>query len=237
MDRFRFKDFEIEHRHSAMKVGTDAVLLGAWTDIPDNAEALDIGTGCGIIAMILANRSRTVRVTAVDSDKASFDEAAGNFAMCPWPDRLLAVNQSIQGFALQTSFKFSLIVSNPPWFSNCLRVPGDLRRNNARHSDTLSFRELIDLSLHISSPDVVISLVLPMQEGNLFCRNALDAGLNLHRRCVVCPREGRLPHRQLLQFGMSVPVYTEETELCIHDRTGHYTDAYKELTRKFYLNF
>lgn len=237
MNRFRFKDFEIEHRQSTMKVGTDAVLLGAWTDIPDNAEALDIGTGCGVIAMILANRSRSVHVTAIDSDEASVVEAAGNFESGPWPGRLRAVNQSFQDFAVQTHLKFNLIVSNPPWFNNCLRVPGNQRRNNARHSDTLDFNELIDLSVSVSAPGAVISLVLPMKEGILFTRSSLDAGFNLQRRCIVFPRAGKQPHRQLLQFGLTGTVCTEETELLIHDDAGRFTDAYRELTGMFYLNF
>ncbi|MCD4665845.1 MAG: methyltransferase [Bacteroidales bacterium] len=119
---FHFKQFNISDENSAMKVGTDAVLLGAWTDISETNNILDVGTGSGIVATILAQRSEA-NIDAIDIDKGSIDDAENNFDNCPWKNRLTAIHSSLQEYVKFTSKKYDLIVSNPPFFSNSLKSP------------------------------------------------------------------------------------------------------------------
>lgn len=236
MDRFRFKSFEVEHHRSTMKVGTDAVLLSAWTQVAGATKVLDIGTGCGIISLILASRSPDLDVTAIDIDSQSIEEAQLNFAASRWSSRLMALNQSLQSFVASTPDRFDLIVSNPPWFINCLRVPGNSRRNNARHHDALNFPDLIDGTTRLLSDNGRATFILPATEGTLFVEMALRKGLNLSHKCVVRSNPKKAPYRWLLEFSAQRDS-SIITELSIHSPNGSFSEAYKALTGDFYLNF
>lgn len=220
-----------------MKVGTDAVLLGAWTDIPTGRRALDIGTGCGVIALLLANRDSSLQITALDLDEPSVAEAHANFMASPWCDRFWVVNDSLQSFSKQHLPGFDLIVSNPPWFQHCLRVPGNARRNNARHGDTLNYEDLLAGATRLAMSTTVFSLVLPFAEASAFSDQASGFGWFLHRRCKIVSLTGRPPYRQLLQFGKSQGVSVQESTLEIQHADGTFTSEYRDLTKQFYLNF
>ena len=150
-----------------MRVNTDAVLLGAWCPLPDEApepRILDIGTGSGVIALMLAQRCPAARITAIDIDEPSALQAADNFRCSPWPDRLTAQHISLQDFTPPLKGgrgdSFNLILSNPPYFRNALRNP-DPRRSDARHTDTLSFDDLCRCSATLLSDDGTLALILP----------------------------------------------------------------------------
>lgn len=237
MNRFRFKTFEIEHHRSTMKVGTDAVLLGAWVELEGAANALDIGTGCGVISLILASRSSNLSVTAIDIDSESTEETRSNFASSKWFHRLIVHNQSLQCFASSAVIRFDLIVSNPPWFINSLRVPENARRNNARHNDALNFCDLIEGTIKLLNLNGRASFVLPSTEGSLFVEMARQKGLYLSRKCLIKSDPKKAPHRWLLEFRQQHTDSVAITELSVHNENGLFSEAYKTLTGDFYLNF
>ena len=174
VEPFRFRQFAVAHDRCAMRVNTDAVLLGAWCPLPDEApepRILDIGTGSGVIALMLAQRCPAARITAIDIDEPSALQARENFLASPWPDRLTAQHISLQELASRNPRsprkprkprqpRFDLILSNPPYFRNALRNP-DPRRSDARHTDTLSFDDLCRCSATLLSDDGTLALVLP----------------------------------------------------------------------------
>ena len=167
VEPFRFRQFAVAHDRCAMRVNTDAVLLGAWCPLPDEApepRILDIGTGSGVIALMLAQRCPAARITAIDIDEPSALQARENFLASPWPDRLTAQHISLQDFTPPLKGgrgdSYNLILSNPPYFRNALRNP-DPRRSDARHTDTLSFDELCRCSAELMADDGTLALVLP----------------------------------------------------------------------------
>lgn len=220
-----------------MKVGTDAVLLAAWVNTEDCFTALDIGTGCGVIALILANRSNQLQIKAIDIDEPSIEEAAANFNRSPWPLRIEASRCSLQQFADKNNHRFDLIVSNPPWFSNSLRVPDNPRRNNARHDDGLSFDELISSTGKLLSPQGRAAFIIPSSETNRLVQTAAALNLHVQRMCKVMPRANRPPNRTMLEFSSCNQQNPVISSLTIWQQPGEYTHEYKELTHPFYLNF
>lgn len=159
---FRFKKFTVYHDKCAMKVGTDAVLLGAWADTSFCRNILDIGTGTGIIALMLAQRSQAT-VEAIDIDKEACVQATENAAASPYTERIKVVHASCADFAASNQQKrYDLIVSNPPYFINSLKCP-DNKRTVARHTDTLLLSDLIREAQTLLSPSGRIALVLPYE--------------------------------------------------------------------------
>ena len=170
-----------------MKVGTDAVLLGAWVEVKPSDWVLDIGTGCGILPLMLAQKG-IAKVHAVDLDEASVREAAENFDASQWHDKLFAFYADIRRFTMQCSY--DLIISNPPFFINSYKCDAD-RKNQARHTDTsLTFKELVDSVRRLLKPDGRFALVLPERESHDFLPIAEQAHLFLHRQHNIIPVEG-----------------------------------------------
>ena len=240
-----------------MKVGTDGVLLGCWSGydataagsptIPHRyhyARCLDIGTGSGLIALMLAQRFPDALIDAIDIDKAAVEQAAENFAASPWSDRLHAYCAKLQEWSIVNSQFYSLIVSNPPYFQNSLKNP-DKGRQTARHTDTLSFSELIHHSTRLLSENGILALILPAEAESEVCELAQAEGLSLTRITRVYSKESKPARRVLLAFGKSksrnadistsrntAPV---EDTLVLEDEKGGRSAAYRELTKDFYL--
>lgn len=218
-----------------MKVGTDGVLLGAWTRLRgDERLILDIGTGTGLIALMMAQRVPRARVMGVDV--ADVSQARENAAASPWGERLSFVQQPVQEFV--SSRPFDLILSNPPYFVDSLHSP-DVGRTQARHAVTLPFEELILAVRRLLAPEGRFAVILPSDEAVRFCRVAASS-LEVIRRTDVRTTPRRVPKRTLLEFGHLgvVHEHLSQTELVIG--TGEhesYTDAYRDLTRDFYLKF
>ena len=245
MSTFRFKRFEVVNERSAMKVNTDGVLLGAsMTIMPSDRRFLDVGTGTGTIALMAAQRASdmlddgfpTLRITAIDIDEPSAEEAAANFRNSPWSGIMEARNESLETYlsSLGNEERFDLIFSNPPYFDEDTLAP-ELRRNNARHTSTgLSYRELIDFAAERLSPDGRLSMVLPADTELDMTRHARMMGLHLFRilRIRTVPRKS--PIRIIVEFSHSRCLNPEDKVLTIHDE-GKYSEEYLSLTRDFYL--
>lgn len=223
---------------SAQKVGTDGVLLGAWVSLPAAAEntseaprILDIGTGTGVIALMLAQRCPQAIITGLDIDRASAEEAALNFKESPWAGRLEARCIPLQEFDAEP---FDLIVSNPPFFINSLKAPSQ-RRSAARHTDTLSHADLISSTLRLLSPEGRLAVIYPPEEAADFIMAAESAGLHLARRCEVHSKSGRQVKRMLLEFSRAgLPCIFESLDILSGD---DYSVQYREMMKEFYLNF
>ncbi len=228
---FNFKEFDIYHHNSSMKVGTDAVLLGSWV-AGSSGLGLDIGTGCGIIALMLAQRFENLYVKGIDIHEGSVKEAQFNFAQSPWGDRLQAENVSLQYIA-QQRVEFDLIVSNPPFFVNSTQAP-EINRNNARHTGNLNYKDLVHLSSALLKDSGSLALILPSDQEKSFVQMARERKLYLWRKTSFRPKRTKKIERTLLQFSKS-PTTKVLDELVQYTSEGDWTPEYKELTWDFYL--
>ena len=212
-----------------MKVGTDGVLLGAWATVsPEDRQALDVGTGTGVIALMLAQRSAGLEIIGIDIDEAAAGEAAENFAASPWADRLTARAVSLQAFVSEREQpEFDLIVSNPPFFSASLKAL-DAQRRAARHNDTLPPADLIQAARRLLSPSGRLSVIYPPEEARAFVMESESAGLYLSRLTRVISVAGQPPKRHLMEFSRT-PAQPLFTDLVIG------SPEYRSLTGDFYL--
>ena len=218
-----------------MKVGTDAVLLGAWVGVEPHAKRiLDVGTGSGVIALMMAQRSGfDSRVDAVETDPASVIQARENVAASPWPGKIEVFNTPVQDFAKER--KYDLIVCNPPFFSKSLLPPAQ-HRQNARHTETLSFQELIESVLRLLSPAGTFAVILPVTEGTRFRELAHSCQITCHRSTAFFSRQGKPQERWLMEFsfeGRGTP--TEPETLVLYKEADQWSEGYKALTCDFYI--
>lgn len=231
---FRFKHFAIEDNGTAMKVGTDGVLLGAWADVAEDKSILDVGTGSGIIAIMAAQRNATAHITAVDIDADAVAQAQANILATPWHNRIACKHLDIKAFA--SDAKFDHIISNPPYFVEKTHSP-NAQRSLARSAESLPFRVLVESAERLLNVGGKLSVVLPTESALLFRYEAFER-LWLSRLCSVVTVEDDAPKRVLMEF-----VYTDKPlmprceELVIQQRDGSYSPKYRELTKDFYLNF
>ncbi len=236
MPAFKFKQFEIKHDKSTLKVGTDAVLLGAWIPISNTCEnILDIGSGCGIITLMLAQRSNAI-ITGVDIDKDSTKEATENADNSPWKDRINFQNISIQNFCIsQYKNSYDLIVSNPPFFVNSLKSPTH-KRNISRHTDTLSFEDLISTASYCLSPGGLFALIVPSIAKEIIQEKAKNQGLFCIKVLLIQPFEHKPANRVIMLFSREEQSLQTEN-LIIRNASMEYASAYRSLTKDFYLDF
>lgn len=228
---FRFKQFDVVNRQSAMKVGTDGVLLGAWAASAGNS-ILDVGAGTGLIALMMAQRFPDAEVTAVEIDPVAVQEAAANFSASPWNQRLTAICADFTSW-ISPDRKFDAIVSNPPFFTAGLRAL-DSSRAAARHCDTLPLPVMFSQSYSMLAPEGVLSLILPQELDSEIEFMAVTAGLYPSRRCHVTTTPRKPAKRTLWEFSMADGP-CRHSELSITDGNGAFTPEYISLTRDFYL--
>jgi tRNA1Val (adenine37-N6)-methyltransferase len=233
---FEFKQFRINQSNCAMKVGTDGVLLGAWAPIPPTAtQILDIGTGSGLLALMLAQRTHA-QIQAVEIDIQAAQQAKENFLLSPWKEQLQITNTDFQSFAKKTLQKYDVIVSNPPYFRNSLQAP-DTTRSLARHSDTLTLDDLVEGVIKLLQPWGNFCVILPLQEGSLLCDIAYKRGLFCTHSTNIYPTPTAAPKRVLLSFSFH-QTHQLTDHLTIETEERHiYTDEYKNLTKAYYLHF
>jgi tRNA1Val (adenine37-N6)-methyltransferase len=227
---FRFKQFSVDDNRCAMKVGTDAVLLGAWADLSAAESILDIGTGCGLIALMAGQRSFG-HITAIDIDKDATLQSKENFAGSPWQNRIKCIHTAVQQFHPATFFE--LIICNPPFFKNALKTPDD-QRNLARHNDTLSFESLLASVDRLLDQKGTFAFILPVDEAAELICIAATHRLYLKRKCTVYSREDKSPNRVMAEISRKESEVIMET-LVIRDQNNQYTIQYKDLTKEFYL--
>ena len=232
---FCFKQFAVVQDNTAMKVGTDGVLLGAWCSCAGAQRVLDVGTGTGLIAMMVAQRSEA-QVSAVEIDSLACVDAVGNFGNCPWDDRIELFNLPIQEFADDCQDRFDLIVSNPPFFSNSLKAPS-AGRALARHDDTLPVADLFNCAVRLLTDNGRISVIIPADRLDDYDSEAALHGLRPVRRAMVRPNPNTPFHRAMVEYGYGESYTTSEIISIETEEHGVYSPEYIALTRDFYLKF
>ncbi|MCG8411025.1 MAG: methyltransferase [Bacteroidales bacterium] len=232
---FKFKQFTIYQDQCAMKVGTDGVLLGAWANCDYAHKILDIGTGTGLIALMLAQRSEAC-IDAIEIDEKACKQAADNALRSPWKDQIEVINESLQDWLKIENLKYDLIVSNPPYFQNSMYAT-DENRTNARHNSTLDLKYLIRAAQLFLDNEGILSVILPYLEGTMFILQAAEQGLFCVRQTNVLPKPGKEPKRLLLEFSKTKKPLVEQEIIIELNKRHQYSEAYKNLTRDFYLAF
>ena len=226
---FSFRQFTVRQDGCAMKVGTDGTLLGAWAE--GGKRVLDIGTGTGLIALMMAQRFPDASVTAIDIDSGACRQAEQNVAESPFAHRITVVNSCVQDFRLG---EYDAIVCNPPFFVDSLGCP-DSRRHIARHSSALSFPELFGAVGRLLCSGGVFSAVVPVECLSLFDSCAAMEGFRCVRRCAVKTVPRKPARRFLVAYSMSSSLPCIEEEGCIEDGSGRRSAWYSQLTAEFYL--
>jgi tRNA1Val (adenine37-N6)-methyltransferase len=231
---FKFKQFTIQQENCAMKVGTDGVLLGAWVHVENANSILDIGTGTGLIALMLAQRC-SAKIDAIEIDLAATEQALENFNNSPWKDRLNVNHEPFQVHS-QKSVKYDLLVTNPPYFSGALKS-ADLKRSAARHDSTLNKKELLDGSVRLLNSNGRLGIILPIEEYNVFSSQISQWNLFEIRKTFVIPKPGRKASRVIAELSF-VQQPVEIGEMIIEKYGRHaYSEEYIGMTKEFYLKF
>jgi tRNA1Val (adenine37-N6)-methyltransferase len=234
---FKFKQFKITQSDNVFRVGTDGVLLGAWTNTEGVSSVLDVGTGTGLIALMIAQRLPEVAIVAIEPSYESFTCASENVKNSPWGSLITLKNQSLRDYDNDNNdVFFDLIVSNPPFFENSLTNP-DQEKARFRHAFSLPAEEIISFSARRLSANGRLSIILPYAEGNVFVATASFAGLYCSRMTRVRPLKSSHPNRLLLEFKRQHEQPVTKILTIGHPDHGGYTLDYVELTKEFYLNF
>lgn len=230
---FRFKQFSVAHDKCAMKVNTDGVLLGAWADPGEAKRILDIGTGTGVIALMMAQKSTSSTIDAIDIDENADQQATENFNQSLWADRLHAHHCPIQSFS--SSAKYDLIISNPPYFIDDTHAP-DTRKNIARHSVELTYEELLHESDRLIIDSGHLFLVVPIFNLPLIEHLGKEYSFYVNQVTEVTAVTGKAPYLALIRLSR-IQTDSIKTSLLIQHADGSLTDEYRALTKDFYLKF
>lgn len=231
---FTFRQFTINQERSAFKVGTDGVLLGAFAEVNGRRKILDVGTGTGLIALMLAQRSEA-EIVAIEPDSGSFTDAAENVLHSRWAGRIQVHNCRLQDFEPEVE-KFDLIVTNPPYFIDSLKNPDPVRAIT-RHNDSLSHRDLLEGADRLLKEEGLLQLILPYPEGNVFIAEAQTHGFYCNHIVKIRPVPTAAIRRLILTLSRKTGKVREQFLTIETGRRHHYTDEYVSLTRDFYLKF
>ncbi|QNE39131.1 methyltransferase [Hymenobacter sp. NBH84] len=234
---FQFKQFRVEQAHCAMKVCTDACVLGAMAAVAGARRVLDIGTGTGLLALMAAQRNSTATIEAVELDAAAAAQAAENFAASPWAERLRAYPISLAQFAATHPASYDHILCNPPFFRQSLRSP-DAQRTTARHTanDTLTFTEISRFAADFLTEQGKLTVLLPPPEMLHFEQDAAAAGLYPTARLALHHRPGSRALRHITAFGRQPQPVSTQT-LLLHDADeAVYSQEFRALLGGFYLH-
>jgi tRNA1Val (adenine37-N6)-methyltransferase len=233
MEPFRFRKFTVAHDRCTHKVGTDGVLLGAWVRISvSDRNILDVGTGCGVIALMLAQRSgENTRIDAIEIEEQDARQAAENAGASPWKNRVKVHHTSLQNFLCEK--QYDLIVSNPPYFTNSF-LSDDKNRSRARHAHLLPYDDFLDHVVRMMNPKARLAVILPPAEGARMQELATTRGLSVIRTTQFRARKHKPVERILLEFAfVGTPVQNDE--LILYAEGNNWSDAYVKLTQDFYL--
>ena len=221
---FHLKQFSLFHHRSSMKVGTDSLLLGVWISTEKANRILDIGTGCGILSLLMAARSNAL-IDAIELDENSFEEAKQNFNTSPFSNRLLPIYQDFRLYTQQYDKKYDLIISNPPFFINDMR-PIEKVRSNARHGDQLNYEELCAGVVKLLDTNGRFCLVLPYEESKVFITTAIRFNLHLNKQMLVFPKRGLQPNRVNLEFTTEKDTIFKNEKFVIREEDNQFTEQY-----------
>ncbi|MGC1472333.1 MAG: methyltransferase [Psychroserpens sp.] len=231
---FEFKQFSVGQDQCAMKIGTDGVLLGAWTSVETNPfSVLDIGAGTGILALMMAQRCHAEIIEALEIDDQAFEQCVDNFEQSGWNDRLFCYHASLEEFVNEIDDTYDLIVCNPPFFSEDYKTDNS-QRDLARFQDAMPFKHLLESVVDLLSEQGVFSVVIPFSEEVRFTKLAFRVGLFPKRITHVRGNPSAEIKRSLIEFSL-VSAEVISSELIIETARHHYTDDYIELTKDFYL--
>lgn len=232
---FSFKQFTVNQDRCAMKIGTDSVLLGAWTSLNTNPNSiLDIGAGTGILALMLAQRSSAQLIDALEIDDDAYEECVDNFEQSPWSDRLFCYHASLEEFVDEIEDQYNLIISNPPFYAEDYKTASE-QRDTARFLDALPFEHLLDSVSKLLSKKGVFAVIIPFKEEETLVALALKFNLYPNRILRVKGSPTSATKRSLLEFSFRKSE-TEIQALVIETYRHQYTEDYINLTKDFYLN-
>lgn len=239
---FRFRQFDVSNQLSAMKIGTDAVLLGAWAFEALGfagrpiLRVLDIGCGTGVLSLMLAQRFTGMSVLGIDIDVDAATEASANFRRSPWAERLEARQADFRVFAATAVVaSFDMIISNPPFFTGGAEAPDNARRI-ARHQESLGLHDLMDGAARVLAPEGILAVVLPADKADEARTEARFTRLEPTRECIVATTPRKPPRRILMEFRHSgIATATQRENLLIHTPEGGFSDRYSRLVEPFYL--
>ena len=226
---FQFKLFRVTCNRSAMKLGTDGVLLGAWSRIENCSHILDVGTGCGIITLMAAQRNQVTEIDAIDIDSESVKDAAENFQSSPWADRITLRQADFNAW----KGHYDHILSNPPFFTNGLLSPC-VSRSRARHTSSLSYEQLLSKSRDLLTDTGRLSFITPLEARSLIYELAAFKSMNIARMCDVIPVAGKQAKRILWELTLGHAALERES-LVISNSDHTYTSEYRSLCGDFYL--
>lgn len=237
MSKFTFKQFSVQQDKTAMKVGTDGVLLGAWVPIHHNPfSVLDIGAGTGIIALMLAQRTNAEQIDALEIDEEAYEQAVENFENSPWRDRLFCFHAGLDEFIEEPEDEYDLIISNPPFYSENYKTENE-QRDLARFQDAMPFEELIEAADLMLSENGVFAVILPYKEEQSFIALAKESELYPVKITRVKGTPTSDIKRSLLAFSRNEILNIAIDVLIIETDRHIYTPEYIELTKDFYLKF
>lgn len=229
---FHFKGFSLSDQNSTHKIGTDGVLLGAWVDIREARCILDVGCGSGVITLMLAQRtSEFVKIDAIDINQTDVTQALENVKNSPWPHKITVSHAAFQQWL--PSYRYDLIVSNPPYFMNSW-LPPDENRKKARHTNELTFEELAGSSHKLLSSDGRLAVVLPPTEADIFKEIANRYEMHLGRSLSFRSRQHKPVERVLMEFHRR-HVSTQSENLVLYSEGENWSPEYRTLTKDFYL--
>ncbi len=217
-----------------MKVGTDGILLGAWVNTAHCKQILDVGTGTGLIALMLAQRT-WANITGIEMEEKAALEARQNIADSPWENRINVQHISLQKFTKSAANTFDLIISNPPFFSNALKAEHE-NRTLARHNDSLPLSDLVSCSFRLLNPDGRLAVILPPEQAKELEVVACEKEFTLIRETEIRPNSRKKVNRILLEFSKKEAALEKDC-LTIYGENGEYTKPFKSLTKIFYLRF
>ena len=233
---FRFKRFSLNQDRCAMKIGTDGALMGAWCTVENATQVLDIGTGTGLIALMVAQRinGAEFHITAVEADREASIQAKENIEHAEWSKHIEVVHTMLQDYDTQT--KFDLIVTNPPFFTNSLTAP-DGKRTMARHTLSLSAHDICNFAARHLTCNGLLSLILPTKEAADFEQTARETGLYLARATSVSFKTQAAPKRIMAEYTLQPKETILRDTLSVSNENGQYTSDFIHLLQPFYLHF
>lgn len=236
---FQFKQFIINDQNTAMKIGTDGILLGSWVNVYNSTKIIDIGTGTGVIAIMSAQKNNEAEITALEIDESAIMDAHQNIQNCPWNTRIQLIHESLQEFEKVNSSFFDCIISNPPFFENSQKAAYD-SRIKARHTDTLHYTDLLNFAKNWLADEGALNLILPTEQGYQCVEASTAFNLKPIRICEVHPIPTKPAHRLLISFSRETSNQEPEKSKLIIE-TGivrhEYTETYQKVCKDFYLKF